>query len=85
MQDRKLLCYALGRRTNLFSHSFCRINAAFHLATERRIYAAAKNCVVRPKPLSAVQRIWPPNRPHKSAIRPWNVFKSLGFCYLKCK
>src|SRR6266571_4464736 len=27
---------------------FCRINAAFHLATERRIYAAAKNSVVRP-------------------------------------
>src|SRR6266567_5216868 len=27
---------------------FCRINAAFHLATERRIYAGAKNSVVRP-------------------------------------
>src|SRR6266487_6761317 len=27
---------------------FCRINAAFHLDTERRIYAAAKNSVVRP-------------------------------------
>jgi len=27
---------------------FCRINAAFHLATERRIDAAAKNSVVRP-------------------------------------
>jgi len=27
---------------------FCRINAAFHLTTERRIYAAAKNSVVRP-------------------------------------
>ena len=27
---------------------FCRINAAFHLATERRIHAAAKNSVVRP-------------------------------------
>ena len=39
-----------GRRTNLFWHPFCRINAAFHLATERRIYAAAKNCVVRPVP-----------------------------------
>jgi hypothetical protein len=26
----------------------CRINAAFHHATERRIYAAAKNSVVRP-------------------------------------
>jgi hypothetical protein len=33
---------------NFFSHPFCRINAAFHLATERRIYAAAKNCVVHP-------------------------------------
>ncbi len=29
---------------------FCRINAAFHLATERRIYAAAKNSVVRNSP-----------------------------------
>ena len=28
---------------------FCRINAAFHLASERRIYAAAKNSVVRPR------------------------------------
>src|SRR6266566_672493 len=27
---------------------FCRLNAAFHLATEPRIYAAAKNSVVRP-------------------------------------
>src|SRR5439155_14872773 len=27
---------------------FCRINAAFHPTTERRIYAAAKNSVVRP-------------------------------------
>ena len=27
---------------------FCRINAAFHLDTERRIYAAAKKSVVRP-------------------------------------
>jgi len=27
---------------------FCRINAAFHLATERRMYAVAKNSVVRP-------------------------------------
>src|SRR6266516_1512315 len=27
---------------------FCRLNAAFHLATERRIDAAAKNSVVRP-------------------------------------
>ena len=27
---------------------FCRINAAFRLATERRSYAAAKNSVVRP-------------------------------------
>ena len=26
----------------------CRINAAFHLTTERRIYAAAKNAVMRP-------------------------------------
>jgi len=26
---------------------FCRINAAFHPAAERRIYAAAKNSVVR--------------------------------------
>src|SRR5947207_12222068 len=33
---------------------FCRINAAFHLATERRIYAAAKNCVVRPAKLIAL-------------------------------
>src|SRR2546428_4226120 len=40
---------AEGRRTNFFWHPFCRINAAFHLATERRIYAAAKNCVVRPQ------------------------------------
>ena len=37
-----------GRRTNFFWYPFCRINAAFHLATERRIYAAAKNCVVHP-------------------------------------
>jgi len=37
-----------GRRTNFFWHPFCRIYAAFHLATERRIRAAAKNCVVRP-------------------------------------
>ncbi len=25
-----------------------------------------------------------PTRPPKSAIRPWNVFMSFGFCYLKC-
>src|SRR6185369_13276746 len=31
------------RRTNFFSHPFCRINAEFHLGTERRIYAAAKS------------------------------------------
>jgi len=33
----------------------CRINAAFYLATERGIYAAAKNCVVHPE-LTDIQR-----------------------------
>ena len=35
---------------------FCRINAAFHLAAERRNYASAKNPVVRPKPFKAAKR-----------------------------
>ena len=39
-----------GRTTDFFeSAARCRINAAFRLASERRIYAAAKNFVVRPR------------------------------------
>jgi len=48
LDSKFVACLAEGRRTNFFSHPFCRINAAFHLATERRIYAAAKNCIVLP-------------------------------------
>jgi len=39
---------SLGARQISSGTSFCRINAAFHLATERRIDAAGKNSVVRP-------------------------------------
>src|SRR6266550_2993431 len=40
--------YFEGARQISSGTPFCRINAAFHLATERRIYAAAKNSVMRP-------------------------------------
>ena len=41
--------FAVGCRTDFFERAACcRINAAFRLASERRIYAAAKNFVVRP-------------------------------------
>jgi hypothetical protein len=49
--------FARGRRTNFFWHPFCRINAAFHRATERRIYAAAKKCVVHLRALNVRSKI----------------------------
>ncbi len=48
-----------GRRTNFFWRPFCRINAAFHLATERRIYAAPKNCVVRHDDRMVARSLYP--------------------------
>jgi hypothetical protein len=41
----------MGARQISSSARFCRINAAFQLLSERRIYAAGKISVVRPREL----------------------------------
>src|SRR6266498_3510684 len=52
----------------LLALPFCRINAAFHLATEGRIFAAAKNSVVRPGGPGLAPRGRTANRPGSQQV-----------------
>jgi hypothetical protein len=51
-----------GARPISSGAAFCRMNAAFHLAWERRIYAPAKNSVVRLCTTRRASPQWPAGR-----------------------
>ena len=49
MQLEKLNWAGVGRPPDSFERQSCRLKAAFRLASERRLQAAAKNPVLRPQ------------------------------------